>query len=89
MVENRLQASARGRQLGQDPLALHFGDASWDTDPTYVALGRHGQRQRISLSAVKPGSPHDEDRHPLLLFPTPCGVLQVLAFLAFVCFFFF
>ena len=30
---------------------------------------------------LKPGSPHDKNRHPSLLFPTSCVVPQVLAFL--------
>lgn len=73
----------RGRQVWRDPLALHSGDASQDTSPTYVALGRCGRRQHISSSTLKPGSPHHEDRRPSLLFPTSCVVPQVLAFLAF------
>ena len=44
MAENHLETGAWGCQLGSDPLALRFGDASRDADPAYVASGRHGQR---------------------------------------------
>lgn len=80
MVENGLEASTWRRRLWRDPLALRFGDASRDTDPTCVALGRRGRRQHISSSTLKPGSPHREDRRPSLPFPTSHVVPQVLAF---------
>lgn len=81
MAENHLEAGTWGCQPGRDPLMLRFGDASQDADPASVASGRHRWRQHISSSILKPGSPHHDDGHPLLLFPTSRVVPQVLAFL--------
>lgn len=83
-VENHLEVSARGCQLRRDPSHCVSVMLLRTWTPLNVALIRCRRGQRISSSALKPGSPHHEDRCPLLLFPASRVVPQVLASLGFI-----